>query len=90
MSYRAGPWHVSEHRDGMDALVYDADGFEVAKVCHPNRNDTAYLIAAAPEILEALETLTEHFEYYMGDNECRPIENAHSAIAKARLRNADM
>ena len=43
----------------------------------------ARLIAAAPELLEALETLAEHFEYYMGDNECRPLENARAAIAKA-------
>lgn len=43
----------------------------------------ARLIAAAPELLEAIETLVEHFEYYIGDNECRPIENARAAIAKA-------
>ena len=42
-----------------------------------------HLIAAAPELLGALETLVEHFEYYMGDNECRPLENARAAIAKA-------
>ena len=43
----------------------------------------ARLIAAAPELLYALETLVEHFEYYMGDNECRPLENARAVIAKA-------
>lgn len=41
------------------------------------------LMLAAPELLEAIETLVEHFEYYMGDNECRPLENARAAIAKA-------
>ncbi len=41
------------------------------------------LIAAAPDLLEALKTLVEHFEYYMGDNECRPLENARAAIARA-------
>ncbi len=41
------------------------------------------LILAAPELLDALETLAEHFAYYMGDNECRPLENARAAIAKA-------
>ena len=34
-------------------------------------------------LLDALETLAEHFAYYMGDNECRPLENARAAIAKA-------
>ena len=41
------------------------------------------LMLAAPELLEAIETLVEHFEYYMGDNECRPLENARTVIAKA-------
>ena len=41
------------------------------------------LMLAAPELLEAIETLVEHFEYYMGDNECRPLENVRAAIAKA-------
>lgn len=35
------------------------------------------------ELLNVLETLVEHFEYYMGDNECRPLENARAAIARA-------
>lgn len=30
------------------------------------------------------EFLAEHFEYYMGDNECRPLENARAAIKRAR------
>ena len=47
----------------------------------------AALLAAAPaqpevqRLREALETLVEHFEYYMGDNECRPLENARAALA---------
>ena len=51
--HRPGPWHVSEHTEGRDALVYDADGFEVARVCYPNRNADAKLIAAAPGLLKA-------------------------------------
>ena len=40
------------------------------------------LLREYKSLLEALETLVEHFEYYMGDNECRPLENARAAIAK--------
>ena len=36
------------------------------------------------ELLEALEALAEHVGYRSGDNECRPLENALAAIAKAR------
>ncbi len=43
----------------------------------------ADVVAQRDALLQALETLVEHFEYYMGDNECRPLENARAAIAKA-------
>ena len=43
---RPGEWRVSKHREGRDALIYDADGFEVARVCYPNRDANARLIAA--------------------------------------------
>ena len=36
------------------------------------------------ELLEALEALAEQVAYRSGDNECRPLENALAAIAKAR------
>ena len=43
---RRGGWRVSKHRDGRDALIYDADEFEVARVCYPNRDANAAFIAA--------------------------------------------
>lgn len=80
-----GPWNI--YFNSQDDLVIRkmfADGQEshVVARCHSGYAN-ARLIAAAPELLEALETLAEHFEYYMGDNECRPLENARAAIAKA-------
>ena len=56
-AHRPGPWHVSEHTEGSEALIYDADGFEVARVCYPNRNADAKLIAAAPDLLAAIEAM---------------------------------
>ena len=38
-------------------------------------------------LLDALETLAEYFAYCMGNNECRPLENAREAIAKATGEN---
>jgi hypothetical protein len=38
------------------------------------------------EALEALESVVEHFDPYMGDNECRPMENARYTIAALRER----
>ena len=43
---RPGEWRVSKHREGRDALIYDADDFEVARVCYPNRDANAQFIAA--------------------------------------------
>ena len=40
------------------------------------------------KLREALETLVEHFEYYMGDNECRPLENARAALAAIATKEA--
>ena len=37
-------------------------------------------------LLDALKPLAKHFAYYMGNNECRPLENARPAIAKHRSR----
>lgn len=44
----------------------------------------ARLIAAAPELLEALAELADYVDERTGDNECRTLENARAAIAKAR------
>lgn len=41
-----GEWRVSKYRDGRNALIYDADDFELARVCYPNRDANAALIAA--------------------------------------------
>ena len=43
----------------------------------------ARLIAAAPELLEALTVLSDWVESLISDNECRPLENARAAIVKA-------
>lgn len=42
------------------ALVIDADGMTVAKLEGENAVSDAYLIAAAPELLDALVSLTDH------------------------------
>lgn len=38
------------------------------------------------QALERLEAVVEHFDPYMGDNECRPMENARYTIAALRER----
>lgn len=43
---RPGEWRISKYREGRDALIYDTNEFEVARVCYPNRDANASLIAA--------------------------------------------
>ena len=75
---REGPWHVGDRCWGRDALVYDEGGHEVARVCYPNRNANAYLIAAAPDLLGVARMVLEH-------KEMPPalINAAKAAVAKA-------
>lgn len=55
-----GEWRVSKYRDGRQALIYDADDFEVARVCYPNRDADAALIAAcSPANIAAILTHVE-------------------------------
>ncbi len=52
---RPGEWRVSKHRDERNALIYDAYGFEVARVCYPNRDANAtYIAAASPDNIAAI------------------------------------
>jgi len=53
LTTRDGPWHIGEP-DNYDAVIYDKDGFEVARVCYPNRDANAALIAKAPCLVAAL------------------------------------
>ena len=86
-----GPWFIEQrtYDDGSTHFRITASeghgwaGDRYMSVSGCIDEHDALLIAAAPELLDALETIVEHFEYYMGDNECRPLENARAAIAKA-------
>jgi len=59
-----GEWRVSKYRDGRNALIYDADYFELARVCYPNRDANAAFIAACNpaairELLAEMDRLRE-------------------------------
>lgn len=94
--YTPGPWHVEHH-----IHVKAENGWRVATVNVPSGSvgswgispqDTARLIAAAPELLEALEALFSSYKeladcgdagnWYLED---LPVgKQAMAAIAKAR------
>lgn len=86
-AHRQGKWHVSEHTDGRDALVYDADGFEVARVCYPNRDADARLIAVAPELLAAAQAALHYMRLHKYADQAW-ADDLEAAITQAMTPNA--
>jgi hypothetical protein len=84
---RPGPWHISEHTEGSSALIYDADGFEVARVCYPNRDANARLIAAAPELLKAASAALHYMRLHKYADQAWADDLA-AAIAATMTPNA--
>ena len=85
-AHRPGPWHVSEHTEGSEALIYDADGFEVARVCYPNRNADAKLIAAAPELLQSARAALHYMRLHKYADQAW-ADDLEAAIAAAMTPN---
>jgi hypothetical protein len=86
-----GPWAIAPETNGTELVAYTPAPWRVrAVICRGNfavnpnwRNDTR-LIAAAPELLEALEEL--HLKAVVGTNDERhaALNKAWAAISKAR------
>ena len=95
MTRTPGPWFVSMKPDwdedgGMGPAVYDCDGGvfavvddEPEAIARPFCEADAHLIAAAPEMLEALEAMVEMVEMN-GLGKRYALDLAASAIRKAR------
>lgn len=90
-----GPWKVQKmdlHETGkqLDGIeVVDARGYAVAcnQTYYPTALNPAYapLIAAAPEMLEALERLVEAIEYTpLGVRAITALQEARQIINKAK------
>ena len=89
-SFTPGPWTQGTTTEGK-CCVWLAGHVDPQNDMGPvetwidcNSEANARLIAAAPELLDALETIVD----YMWDNECRPLEKARAAIAKATGRES--
>lgn len=85
-----GPWRVGKGGPNMCPTVGTEKGLMVAMVAYGDSHPTqanARLIAAAPDLLEALEELADLFDA-MVSGEYRPdsftTQPARAAIAKAK------
>lgn len=93
MSHTKGPWIFTE---GKMPAISDSSGIPVAMQCRRNKEGegkaNAQLIAAAPELLEALELVLERYCHEVNEDETswHNPENddcviaARAAIAKTK------
>lgn len=92
-----GPWTIEKHGrgenggiaidatdpvDGMDFEVCEVWGLHDDRVHCPISRANARLIAAAPELLEALWVITEHNALHLGENHSTVIQG-REVIRKA-------
>lgn len=86
INHTPGPWVIGRSRRGHDVVMVDtASGTAICDVYgdSDDRPANARLIAAAPDLLEALETL--YRAVCIADADLRPGEElAREAIAKAK------
>ena len=85
-SFAPSPWHIGEANPW---LIYAADGYAVADVRsyhgrHPDAKGDARLIAAAPEMLDALERIREYQGRFGEDD---PQSIAADMLAKISSTN---
>lgn len=96
MTHTKAPWHICEVTGRGLKLIRDENGYCVAEAVKPANSGAAYidadanaaLIAAAPELLAALELMNElfadHAQYDDEGHETAAIVAMQIAIAKAR------
>lgn len=87
-----GPWKVAPAREGI-IDIFDANDHDVVTL-YGGRMGNAQLIAAAPELLEALKTAKETIRVWHGPNAWDIYDRAspemkviNSAISKAEGRS---
>lgn len=107
MSHTPGPWHVMggelARRSGRVATIYATDDQELRYLAHvpfdlvhaehdPTPSEAnARLIAAAPDLLAALEALLPHVKpmSMMANSGVTAVSAAYQAVRKARGEDAD-
>ena len=83
-AHTQGPW-ITEGL-GQSYGLYDPDGCMIGSILknRQNSSETAHLIAAAPDLLAALENLVFDCEAHGLDDNDAHLREARAAIAKAK------
>lgn len=89
IEHTKGKWIVQSYRDAENIKQFDIkaeDGSSIASV-YPltlSAKSNATLIAAAPELFEALDGLTKYFAFMVKDPQFHEYTKAVKAINKAK------
>ena len=91
MSHTPGPWFNANGMDDCNVYVATTDKTSTIRIvsCHGvfvegERKANARLIAAAPELLEALKMTLPHLPHSIGDVLHPALSQARAAIARAK------
>ena len=92
MSKHKAPWRVETNSMGRVVTVCSADGWPISRMVEDTDKDSAALIAAAPELLDAAELALRTAESWIHDqldgtssleSALAELEPVRAAIAKA-------
>ena len=86
MKHTPGPWRIGLCNDDSKLQIITSDGQHLAYIEQDPIRPNAYLIAAAPELLEGLKGMLEWARRVKVSNPGPEIRNAIAAIAKAEGR----
>ena len=89
MSHTPAPWKIDGAISTRVLLINDAKGYAIGEIVDTRNPANAKLIAAAPDLLEALLTALPYVEDHEGSNVCkrgavdRAIKQIRTAIYNA-------
>ena len=85
-----GPWQYDINAISTEAIIVDLEGYTVVELhalenstCSSDLEDNARLIAAAPDMLDALMDFVNYFGHDNDNGLDEMLTNARAAIAKA-------
>ena len=85
-----GPWQYDINPASTEAIIVDWEGYTVVELhalenstCSSDLEDNARLIAAAPDMLNALMDFVSYFGHDNDNGLDEMLTNARAAIAKA-------
>jgi hypothetical protein len=86
-NHTPGPWHRNIRANGKYPVIFAGRNHHVAQACQQKDGEETEanisLIAAAPDLLEALQWAVDQFEDDLDPDHQAALAACHSAIAKA-------